>query len=144
MEFTIEFGGDPQDVTITLAGVATPESFRRFNEARLSDERFRKGLVILLDASSLDTSQMSEVMFQEAVEPMLEREANDPPLALAIVAPDARTFKDAVLTRAHLGGEARIVPCLCRGNTHSCGSASNGAPVAHPRSNARKDTAFAK
>ena len=44
MEFTIEFGGDPQDVTITLSGVATPGSFRRFNEARLSDERFRKGL----------------------------------------------------------------------------------------------------
>ena len=104
MEFTIEFGGDPQDVTITLSGVATPGSFRRFNEARLSDERFRKGLVILLDASSLDTSQMSEVMFQEAVEPMLEREVNHPPLALAILAPDARTFKDAVLTRAHLGG----------------------------------------
>ena len=29
---------------------------------------------------------------------------NHPPLALAILAPDARTFKDAVLTRAHLGG----------------------------------------
>jgi hypothetical protein len=106
MEFTIEFGGDPQDVTITLSGIATPESFRRFNDARLSDERFRKGLVILLEASTLDTSQMSEVLFQEAVEPMLERELSDPPLALAIVAPDARTFKDAVLTRAHLGGQS--------------------------------------
>jgi hypothetical protein len=106
MEFTIEFGGDPQDVTITLSGLATPESFRRLNEARLSDERFRRGLVILLDASTLDTSQMSESMLQTAVEPMLERELNDPPLALAIVAPDARTFKDAVLTRAHLGGQS--------------------------------------
>jgi hypothetical protein len=106
MDFTIEFGGDPQDVTIALSGVATPEDFRHFNEARLSDERFRKGLVILLDASYLDTSQMSESMFQKAVEPMLERELNDPPLALAIVAPDARTFKDAVLTRAHLGGRS--------------------------------------
>ena len=80
MDFTIEFGGDPQDVTIALSGVATPEDFRHFNEARLSDERFRKGLVILLDASYLDTSQMSESMFQKAVEPMLERELNDPPL----------------------------------------------------------------
>ena|ERR1700730_4687869 len=105
MEFTIAFGGAPQDVTIILSGVATPEAFRRFNEARLSDERFRKGLVILLDASSLDTSQMTESMFQEAFAPMLERELLYPPLALAIVAPDARTFKDAIITRAHLGGQ---------------------------------------
>jgi hypothetical protein len=105
MEFAIAFGGAPQDVAIILSGVATPEGFRRFNEARLSDERFRKGLVILLDASSLDTSQMSESMLQTAVEPMLERELIDPPLALAIVAPDARTFKDAIITRAHLGGQ---------------------------------------
>jgi len=106
MKFTIAFGGTPQDVTIMLSGVATPEGFRRFNEARLSDERFRRGLVILLDASFLDTSQMSENMFQTALEPMLERELIDPPLALAIVAPAARTFKDAVIARAHLGGQS--------------------------------------
>jgi hypothetical protein len=104
MEFTIAFGGAPQDVTIILSGVATPEGFRRFNDARLSDERFRAGLLIFLDASFLDTSQMSEAMFQQAIEPMIERERIYPPLALAIVAPDARTFRDAVLTRAHLGG----------------------------------------
>ncbi len=104
MEFTIAFGGAPQDVTIILSGVATAEGFRRFNEARLSDERFRTGLLILLDASSLDTSQMSEAMLQTAIEPMIERERQYPPLALAIVAPNARTFKDAILTRAHLGG----------------------------------------
>lgn len=87
-----------------LSGVATPEGFRRFTDARLSDERFRKGLLILLDASFLDTSQMSEAMLQQAIEPLIENERNYPPLALAIVAPDARTFSDAVLTRAHLGG----------------------------------------
>ncbi len=104
VKFTIAFGGSPQDVTIMLSGVATPGGFRRFNEARLSDERFRGGLAILLDASFLDTSQMSESMFQTALEPMLEHELIEPPLALAIVAPDARTFKDAVIARAHLGG----------------------------------------
>lgn len=102
----IEFGGDPHDVTITLSGRATLEGFQRFNDERLSDERFRTGLLILLDASALDTSEMSESMFQLAVEPMVERERLYPPLALAIVAPDAQTFKDAVLTRAHLGGSS--------------------------------------
>ena len=104
MDFTIEFGGDPQDVTITLFGVASPGGFLRFNEARLSDQRFREGLLILLDASDLDTSQMTESMFQAAVEPMLERERLFPLLGLAILAPDEQTFKDAILTRAHLGG----------------------------------------
>jgi hypothetical protein len=61
--------------------------------------------MILLDASFLDTSQMSESMFQEALEPMLARELIDPPLAVAIVAPDPRTFEDAVIARAHLGGQ---------------------------------------
>jgi hypothetical protein len=106
MDFTIEFGGDPQDVTITLSGVASPEGFLRFNDARLSDQRFREGLLILLDASALDTSQMTESMFQAAVEPMIERERLYPPLGLAILAPDEQTFKDAILTRAHLGGSS--------------------------------------
>jgi hypothetical protein len=104
MKFTIAFGGAPQDVTIMLSGVATPEGFRRFIDARLSDARFRAGPLILLDASFLDTSQMSEAMLQQAIEPLIENERNYPPLALAIVAPDARTCSDAVLTRAHLGG----------------------------------------
>ncbi len=106
MDFTIEFGGDPQDVTITLSGVASPEGFLRFNEARLSDQRFREGLLILLDASALDTSQVTESMFQAAVEPMIERERLYPPLGLAILAPDEQTFRDAILTRAHLGGSS--------------------------------------
>jgi hypothetical protein len=70
----------------------------------LSDRRFRAGLSILMDASGLDTSQMSSDMLQAAIEPMIERDWIDPPLAVAIVAPDARTFADATLTRAHLGG----------------------------------------
>jgi hypothetical protein len=104
MEHAIEFGGSPQDVTITLSGVATPLGFRRFIEERLSDERFRPDMLIFIDASELDTSEMSGEKLRVAMEPLSEREWHGRPLAVAILAPDARTFTDATLTRAHLGG----------------------------------------
>ena len=37
---------------------------------------------------------------------MIEREQLYPLLGLAILAPDEQTFKDAILTRAHLGGSS--------------------------------------
>jgi hypothetical protein len=104
VEFTIEFGGDLEDATITLSGVATPGGFEDFIEARMLDTRFRTGMLILVDASQLDTSAMSGEMLQAAMEPLLEREWRNPPQAVAILAPDAATFQDAVITRAHLGG----------------------------------------
>jgi hypothetical protein len=102
MRHKIEFGGEPQDVTITLSGVATQEGFQRVNEARLSDERFQKRLLILLDAVSLDDSRMSEQQLEAAIEPMIESERERPPLALAIVA--RQTLREAIRNRTHLGG----------------------------------------
>jgi hypothetical protein len=104
MEFTIEFGGDPQDVTVTFSGVADLAGFRRYGEAISSDPRFRAGLIFLVDASALDTSQMSSEHVQAASEPVSERDWNHPPRAVAIVAPDPRTFKDFGYARAHQGG----------------------------------------
>ena len=104
MEFTIEFGGDPQDVTATFSGVADLAGFRRYSEELASDPRFRAGMMILVEASALDTSQMSIESVQAASEPMIERDWKYPPLAIAIVAPDPRTFEDASQSRAHQGG----------------------------------------
>ena len=99
MEFAIEFGGDLEDATITLSGVAAPAGFQAFIEARMLDTRFRTGMLILADASQLDTSAMSGEMLQAAMEPLLESEWRHPPQAVAILAPDAATFQDAVITR---------------------------------------------
>jgi hypothetical protein len=104
MKFTIEFGGDPQDVTVTFSGVADLPGFRRYNEEITSDPRFRAGMMILVDASALDTSQMSSENIQAASEPISERDWNLPPRAVAIVAPDPRTFNDFLHARAHQGG----------------------------------------
>jgi hypothetical protein len=106
MEFTLEFGGDTQDVTVTMSGIADPVDFKRYNDELASDPRFRAGMTILVDASALDTSQLAAEGLQAASHPMVERDWNYPPLAVAVIAPDPRTFKDLVLARAHLGGSS--------------------------------------
>jgi hypothetical protein len=106
MEFTIEFGGDPQDVTVTFSGVADLLTFQRYNDTLVSDPRFGPGMTILVDASTLDTSQLSAEDLQAASAPMSERDWNYPPRAIAIVAPDPRTFNDFGEARAHQGGSS--------------------------------------
>ena len=104
MEFKIEFGGEPQDVTVTLSGVADLIGFRRYNEEFSSDPRFRAGMLILVDASALDSSQLSSEHLEAASQQMSERDWIHPPRAIAIVAPDPRTFDDFGAARAHQGG----------------------------------------
>jgi len=104
VKFAIEFGGDPQDITVTFSGVADLSGFRRYNETLISDPRFRAGMMILVDASGLDTSQLSGEELQAASEPISKRDWNHPPRAVAIVAPDPRTFYDFGYARAHQGG----------------------------------------
>lgn len=87
MEFTIEFGGDPQDLTITMSGSADLAGFRRVTAELLSDPRFRAGMAILVDHSALDPTPLSRRDVPEAADPILERDWNFPPRAVAIVVP---------------------------------------------------------
>lgn len=100
MEYEIEFGGDPQDVTITLSGVAEVVDFLRLNAALGGDARYRRGLVLLVDVTRLDTTHLTERDVAAATEPVGERDWERPPLAVAIVAGDGRTVSDARLWRA--------------------------------------------
>ena len=68
----------------------------------MSDERFEKRLLILLDAVSLDPSQISEQMLLAAITPIVESEQSHPPLALAVVA--LQMLREAIRNRPHLGG----------------------------------------
>lgn len=87
MEFTIEFGGDPQDVTITMSGRADVDGYRRVTAALVSHPRFRAGMTILVDQSALDPTLLSGLDVPEATDPILERDWNFPPKAVAIVVP---------------------------------------------------------
>jgi hypothetical protein len=106
LEFAFVFGGDPQDLTITMRGAVDAAGLRRLNDALIADPRFRPEMAILVDVTGLDTSQLDEEELFAGVGPVVERDASAPPRAVAIVAPDAETFAKAVHYRAHLGGSA--------------------------------------
>jgi hypothetical protein len=106
VEYEIVFtnAGGPSDVEIAVIGVPTAAEFAKLNEQLLGDERFRAGLKMLVDCSRLETSGLSVEDVQELTEPMVMRDWHFPPLAVALVAPDNRTFEAARAYRAHLGG----------------------------------------
>jgi hypothetical protein len=87
VEYSIEFGGDPQDVTITMSGCADIDGFRRVTAALVADPRFGAGLTILVDHSALDLTPLSNGDVPKATDALLERDWNFPPKAVAIVAP---------------------------------------------------------
>jgi hypothetical protein len=87
VEYSIEFGGDPQDLTITMSGRADVEAFGRVTAELVADPRFRAGLTILVDHSALDLTPLSDGDVPKATDALLERDWNFPPKAVAIVAP---------------------------------------------------------
>lgn len=106
MEYSFEFGGDPQDLTITMSGRTTPQDLRRMNTELIADPRYRTGLAIFVDLSRLEASGFDEDGFRFATGPIAERDWQHPPLAIAILAPDPETFDAARLYSAYLGGSA--------------------------------------
>lgn len=89
---------------IAVTGVPTAAEFAKLNEQLLGDPRFRAGLRMLVDCSALETSTLGAEDVQRLTEPMVMRDWHYPPLAVALIAPDDRTFEVARSYRAHLGG----------------------------------------
>jgi hypothetical protein len=105
MEYAFEFGADgPQDLTITLAGVASSSGMEALVRDLTSEPRFRGGLTILVDLSALNTSGLSAEEMRAMADSVSGRDWEFPAAAIALVAPSARTFDDAMLYRAHVGG----------------------------------------
>jgi hypothetical protein len=104
VEYTIEFGGDPQDVTITQRGVADLRSLRQFNADLMEHPRYRRGLLILFENSDLDLSGLSHTELQQTAIDVVERDWDLWPRAVAIIAPDTKTHAREREIVAHLGG----------------------------------------
>ena len=105
MEYAFEFGsGGPQDLTVTLAGSASARGMRALVRDLTSDARFRAGMTILVDLSALDTSGLTPHEIQAMADAVSGRDWDFPAKAIAMVAPSARSFDDAILYRAHVGG----------------------------------------
>lgn len=104
MEFTIEFGAGPQDVTVTTFGIADVDGSRRLYAALASDPRYRAGMLILADHSALEMSRLTDLDLERIAAVISESDWNLPPRAVAIVASNLEAHVRARETVAHLGG----------------------------------------
>lgn len=103
VEFTIDFGGEPQDVTITARGIADLAGLTRLSSEFKSDPRYRPGLMVLADYSDLDMSRLSDLDIEQvAVESVNRHDLRS--RAVAIVASNLKTFVRVREGVAHLGG----------------------------------------
>jgi hypothetical protein len=103
MEFALEFGGEPQDVTVTATGIGDVAGLRRLVQTLAADERYQAGLLLLYEFSELDLSQLSDDDLEQVTESVMERDWKSQPRAVAIVA-GTKTIEMARLAIAHLGG----------------------------------------
>jgi hypothetical protein len=103
MKFALEFGGEPQDVTVTASGIGDVAGLRRLVQALAADERYHAGLLLLYEFSELDLSQLSDDELEQVTDSVMERDWKSQPRAVAIVA-GTKTIGAARLAIAHLGG----------------------------------------
>jgi hypothetical protein len=104
VDFTIEFGGEPQDVTITTSGVADTAGCLGLYTRLASDPRHRRGLLILADHSTLDTSELTDLDIERIAAAVSTSEWHAPPRAVAILVASPRAVDQARLAIAHMGG----------------------------------------
>jgi hypothetical protein len=104
VEFTIEFGGGPQDVTVTTFGIADVDGSRRLYAALASDPLYRAGMLILADHSALEMSRLTDLDLERIAAAITESDWSLPPRAVAIVASNMETHLRAREAVAHLGG----------------------------------------
>ena len=104
MEFAFEFGGAPQDLTITASGVADVKGYLRMYDELVADPRFRAGMLILVEQSGLDLSHCSDDEIEQIADSLAERDWKFPPRAVAIVAATPESAEGARLGIVFLGG----------------------------------------
>lgn len=89
---------------MTLSGALDASEIRGFVEELVSRSEYRAGLLILADLSGLNTSGISVEEYESVSDVIAGRDDRFPAKAIAIVAPDSRTFDDAMQHRAYVGG----------------------------------------
>jgi hypothetical protein len=92
MRWAIEFGGDPHDAALTTCGEATPEGFARMNAEFVEDERFRAGMLVLLDHTKLDVGELSSEDVHAIANDFARHRAQLQCVTIALVAPEPVQF----------------------------------------------------
>ena len=89
MQYTIDFSGSPQDVTITTFGPASRQGLVGFVQDLVDDPRYRPGMFILVDHLALDATTMTGDDVRAQAERVIKLEERLGPCKLAIVVPTA-------------------------------------------------------
>jgi hypothetical protein len=118
VEYHVEWGGSPQDVTIRTSGTASAADavvlFRNLSE----DERYRSGLKILVDQTELQAVDYSPDELQTQIEYVVSMKAKAKaklqPVYCAIVVPEPAVYGTARIWEAEVGGVAKATTRLFR------------------------------
>ena len=101
MEYTIEFSGSPQDVTITTSGPASRAGLVGFVQDLVDDPRYRPGMFVLVDHLALDASTITGDDMRAQAERVINLEEELGPCKLAIVVPTPLAFGYARMYELH-------------------------------------------
>ena len=92
MEFLITFRVNPEAMILTTSGVAHVDEFREMSQALIDDPRFRPGVPILIDHSSLDASVLTATDVRAIGDFVATIGERIGPNSIAVVVPDKLTF----------------------------------------------------
>jgi hypothetical protein len=101
VQYTIDFSGSPQDVTITTFGHASRDGLVGFVQDLVDDARYRPGMFILVDHLALDATTITGDDVRAQAERVIRLEERLGPCKLAIVVPTALAFGYARMYELH-------------------------------------------
>ena len=108
MEYTIEFDGTPQDVTITSNGLADEQGLVGFVRDLVSDSRFRPGMLILVDHLAVDASKVTSSALRAQAEAVIKHAEEFGDSKVAIVIPTPLAFGYSRMWESYVAGRTRI------------------------------------
>jgi hypothetical protein len=92
VEYTIEFGGEPQDVTIRTSGRADAAGLIGFVRDLVADRRYQPGMTILVDHRALDASTLTAADVRALADAVLQLDDRIGASKVAIVVPNPLTY----------------------------------------------------
>ena len=92
MDFSIAFQVNPKAAVLTTFGVARVDDFRQMSQALIDDPRFRPGMPILVDHSSLDASVLTPTGVRAIGDFIATIGDRIGASSIAVVVPDKLTF----------------------------------------------------
>jgi hypothetical protein len=99
--YTIDFGGEPQDVTITTSGPANAEGLLGFVRDLVADPRYRPGMLILVDHLAVDPSTITGADIRAQAQTVVALDDQIGPSTVAIVVPNPLAFGYARMYELH-------------------------------------------